>query len=1496
MLNPKSTNLQKGLTNDVSPANTQIDNPTFVLNGVLDSIQGDKMAWQSEPGNSFCYKPEEGFRLIGEILGDDNEHFLFFTNGITSIIGILKDCNFSVEVESKCLSFDAMITGEFRIRNGCERVIYFRDSVNKDRSYNFDRPELFQFDEYKKAIREGEEFDGEIWDCDLFSLNVNTFPPCVETAQVIDSGGSTELGVYYFILELLDLNQNVLYRTKPTNPVPIWDESIYDSFDSIDGGFNVGSPEIGKVSRTSKSIRLGIENIDTSFDYIRVSVLKATTGTGTVVEAFRDKLVQITGNHITYTFTGTDHLEQIDPTEVLIPIVAYDTSKVMEQIQNRLVRANVTEKYIDLSAFQRSASKIKAKYVTKTFDPKNQFSLGNPKNPNTWFESMSFMGDEVYAMSINYVMNDGRIVESMHIPGQAKNVLDCEPLLQSGFIIGNNNYFTVTLTGFNYGLKETHGSVVVKFRINGVNFTETRNYSFDNVNPHTDTYEINKIFEIYSGPETPTNINITLNDDSGYGNITTSFNIAPYNVHGSFNLPAYTGWDDTVYPEFFPIMTPLIKDATVYQQMVESVGGVYGDYSVANLNLLKQTDLPKRWEIMNTAIKTSPTSGRLAYYECTENYPEIYDCDGNSIWGVDACGNELIGTPIRHPKFPDRSLEPLNKDGLITLLGIEFDNIEYPSTDVVGHFFSRAKRDDINKTVLDKGLACSLRENDKYIAFSFFESDSVFSNYNWLMTPKTLLGETVPGSYLKVENVHLTSTTAVKGQKFQQAAKGFEANDVHIAVRSIEPTGSIFPLDNNFKILSNKQLEVYGRETIGTKKLINFSNSNRLNMIETDRSLLLLPPNGSIAYVSVKDSRNVYCDLFNIEYFPMHHCYKVINDEQQLFAGDTFISNMAVSNHFLSDVDPKTGLLIILAAIGVALSAISAIFTFGLTLPLTIALAAIVAAGIVGTGVQVALIANMMEDIKDKRAEFTGFLDDTELSDAADKPAVDLDGAYIYYAELLNNFYVESEINFALRHSGSIELTKKFEQVSGTPQDVIISYFNYIKDKILELDDEGKLHLRSLILPESYLYNRDYSRMLQDAPYFPLELTYNFCSKCGGEFPNRIIFSPVSFENETFDLYRINLANDFIDISAEKGEITGLEYKNNQLLVHTTRTSFLIRPNPQTLQTSEDTVHIGVGDFLSIPPVELSETDIGYGGLQNQLAATNTQFGRSWVDQNQGKVLNWSNEFSELSLVDEQWFKENLPGGEVKCTYDPRFNRLIIYKTHIENGENKSWTRSYSYLHNYWSGFHSYLPEFAFYDRDNFYTYTQNGIFKHLHNENYQTFYEKKHPFIIEYVSADLVSEDFHTLSYYGSTQRWDSLRKKFVNVDNVTFDKLLVYNEDQSSGLLSLEYVDRNTDPYGGLVYNPSTKTVVLRDNTYKVAQIRDVSTGRPTMSSDWVDTQADYFIDAVPINFDFNTAPFNLGFVNGKWNKVRLFFKPEEDLRKIIYLINDNQYGNKY
>jgi hypothetical protein len=145
---------------------------------------------------------------------------------------------------------------------------------------------------------------------------------------------------------------------------------------------------------------------------------------------------------------------------------------------------------------------------------------------------------------------------------------------------------------------------------------------------------------------------------------------------------------------------------------------------------------------------------------------------------------------------------------------------------------------------------------------------------------------------------------------------------------------------------------------------------------------------------------------------------------------------------------------------------------------------------------------------------------------------------------------------------------------------------------------------------------------------------------------------------------------------------------NNYLLVHTEEALFILQPNPQSFVSDVNNIYISTGDFLGIPPQEISQTDMGYAGMKTKLDSIDTPFGHIWTDQDRGQIFNFNTKIDELSSPNNgmsSWFKEELisymdrsfyakfglpyphnstynglTGLGVNLMYDPRFKRLII--------------------------------------------------------------------------------------------------------------------------------------------------------------------------------------------------------------------------------------------
>ena len=404
-----------------------------------------------------------------------------------------------------------------------------------------------------------------------------------------------------------------------------------------------------------------------------------------------------------------------------------------------------------------------------------------------------------------------------------------------------------------------------------------------------------------------------------------------------------------------------------------------------------------------------------------------------------------------------------------------------------------------------------------------------------------------------------------------------------------------------------------------------------------------------------------------------------------------------------------------------------------------------------------------------------------------------------------------------------------------------------------------------------------------------------------------------------------------------------------------------MQPNPQFVSTDQNTAYLNTGDFLSIPPYEIMQTDLGYGGLQHKLGTSNSEYGYVWFDTLTGKVLSLTNGINNLSLSGmSQWFKENsrsklntfikeqtgkeyiyndspnhFNGVGISIVYDQRFERVIINKkdylpnnkyvstinnnttiSETEDGKlyfntdtnqfvtnffnsfrnvtidnenffyNTGWSISYSFKHQAFISFHSYLSNMLFNDDTYFYSTKDNKVYKHLHKDSYTNFYDTQYPFIIEYVSNDFATDIIKSIQYYAT----------FTN-NNKTLDKnynnLLAYNSKQSTGKLNLLNIDQHNNPYATLIINQDTKSIVTTDLNSKISNLWDYSTDNEVVSISPEDLTQEQllngYIDLVPVNIDYNKSPYTAGELRDKYLIVRLFYYPEDPKEKVTHRLSN-------
>lgn len=372
-------------------------------------------------------------------------------------------------------------------------------------------------------------------------------------------------------------------------------------------------------------------------------------------------------------------------------------------------------------------------------------------------------------------------------------------------------------------------------------------------------------------------------------------------------------------------------------------------------------------------------------------------------------------------------------------------------------------------------------------------------------------------------------------------------------------------------------------------------------------------------------------------------------------------------------------------------------------------------------------------------------------------------------------------------------------------------------------------------------YNWDFSKLNDICVFRGYADPYDTC-KCI-ETANVFYYSEKQNPMSKADAYRNFKANSYVEIPAEFGKLKDMFIVNGQLYAQTTDNILNLHTREDTLNTSGgQEVTIAQTQYLRSNPTELfSDIPEGHAGTLDPNASVNTQFGRIFIDQEGKKIFRFSakgleeiSNFGVRSFLknnldikllshfpDYPYSDENTIG--YKIGFDHRFNRFLFTKIDYEpiypekleiHGRffrdieskalvpfddetqffNRSFTLSYDPVDKTWISFHSYYPQGYVWDRDHLYSFQEGGLWKHGSKYGeFQMFYDKYHEHIleavikdqhgIESINNDLVV-DFEAREYSGA---------EWIRGKKSSFNGMLVYNDNQSSGNTSIEKKNSN-------------------------------------------------------------------------------------------------------
>lgn len=1434
----KATTFEKGMNKDASPLKQPPGTYRFALNCVAETREGNLSDLNSEEGNINCSLLQGGDMVKGYCVLDNNDKVLFIYNTITgnnSIVLETTDCKNTVLITSSCFGWNdtERIDAEYRLFKGCERVIYFTDGINPVSRINLDSlidyvPEQVINDSNIPSNQQKIDYvnNNDLWVCNLFRLDRDELYPTIELDEIRDSGGSLEVGVYQFAIRYLDNDLNPSEWLFITNPIPVLYQNTRDNYYSIRGGVagdGSATSEGGDIllPPTIKSISLNITNLDTNYSFYQIAVLQSSSNTGFVNEVYYKPEIAITSDTAQYVFGGKNSNQDIagSLSEILAQRASIYTAKHLAQNNNRLLLSNVSDKDYDWTSFQKKASQIGSKYVTRQIN-KTVYNE-SIKSGSYYYDNRSYLRDEVYAFAIVWVFKNGQESPAFHIPGRPVNY---DTVNGTPAIIGETNWDTRT------------------------------------INPVVSGYPLDKSFEF---------------------------------------LPEE---DRASHP---------------------------------------------RWKSHNTAFSFGDGTGLMSFYEIDQKYPDIRDCNGESIWGTDIRGTELAGRKIRHHKFPSAAIEGFQDINNIYTMGVEFFNIEMPeeyADDIQGYYIVRERRTEADKTIYDKGILDRTMYSPSQNINVYFRSGSgtlgdlpdereddrlfVFHSPKVYFNRELLRGNyyNIEGIYASAFNDTLFDNNSPANSALSEVLAGFTWTEFNDNIY----TGT--NVTNDFvytRVISDAKYcdRIPGRikgdpvtpvgVNVGPRQFRNYLGSTHLHLVYFSENLTTYVDDTNIypdlqlgygfMYASNKAYKDVYTDLFSLRYVKTStNMISPTQSSVEVFGGDVFISKLDVT------------------------------------------------------------------------------LQDFEVS------------------RTLMSMYIESEINSELRHESGEDIAGDIFKGRYFQLDTITNV--YTDELSMDIDNYMFRHHLQDFLPymesdkvpkdficeDPWLYNIDFSKVNDEKLYLPIPINYDYCSNCVNEYPYRIYYSERSFQEETVDNYLAILPNNYTDIMGDQGPITNMFIDKDRLFVHSNKSLWNIQTRPNEISTTEDTLFIGAGDFLSIPPRKLMSTEYGYGGSNEKWATVTTEAGTIFCDSNQGKVFMFTNSFEEISATGMTSFFENklkshfkkefkeLTGEDfpnvhalndhsigVIATYDPRYKRYIVHKkdfkitseyysifygikSHDEANaillganagnvfyfepndrkfylrtlslkfpqevpfnnknafENKSWTLSYNILFKSWTSFHSYMPNMLYNDADRFYSFVINNASTWAHDKHmYNNYYATKHPVIIEYVESSNPGIDkiYGSINYTSEVKKYLPEHDSYLELSNVTFDKFYCYTRDQITSTNTI--VLKSLTPYSTVSDDKTISYAARVDNSFRVSKnIKDIAINRntqPLVSSDWnlqeyydsfnIDGLGNGYIDYVPNELarDVNKNVYERANMKDKYMIVRLMFNPDEDLRMSLQFSNN-------
>jgi hypothetical protein len=544
--------------------------------------------------------------------------------------------------------------------------------------------------------------------------------------------------------------------------------------------------------------------------------------------------------------------------------------------------------------------------------------------------------------------------------------------------------------------------------------------------------------------------------------------------------------------------------------------------------------------------------------------------------------------------------------------------------------------------------------------------------------------------------------------------------------------------------------------------------------------------------------------------------------------------------------------------------------------------------------------------------------------DCERSPVFYQDGKIYLFVYGIAKFFVESEVNVDYRQATNSREGDFYPHVgTGIPDD----WFQEINV--------------SIVNDNTYTYNRTFSKQNKEiyVSHVPEDYTED---ECVDLFPNRAIYSDPQ-DSETKNNWLIYRPVSKEDFPYSYGPLKSIESLENKAILVRFKNRSQIYNALLTIQTNSPVgAYLGNDKmFGGAPAIDFADLNIGYNGTQHKLFVR-TEFGHLTCDSERGRLfLVQGTKLQDISSGISSFLGENLPfkikksfpeididnnfsGIGLTGTYDNVYKRILLTKldyepiagvTHasgkfyfggkeITLGDsnyfcNKSWTLSYNFTTQSWTSFHSYIPRYYIESSTNFLTGIPGSIWEHNKSiTKFNNFYGVVDPYILEYsISYSVGDEIAQSIMDYTTVFKYEDYTSFYQN-DDVYFNKCILYNNQQCSGVRNLIIRPKNNlKKYMSYPkYNSDSIDILVSksDNKYQYNSFWNIAK----------ETNKPLFVKSCGIedkalnvsNLDYGPRSFKKQPIRSKDLKVRHILDNRDDHKLIShFLIQESQISYK-